>query len=70
MKRQHWILTVYLLLLVLGIPWYWPDNITTLVFGLPLWVFVAILVSVCASIFTAFILLSFSWNTDIDSNEE
>jgi hypothetical protein len=70
MKRQYWIASVYLVFLVTGIPWYWPDNTTSLVLGLPVWFFVAILVSICASLFTAFILLRYSWDTEIKPDEE
>lgn len=70
MKRQYWIFAVYFLLLVSGIPWYWSDSNTSLVFGLPLWFVVAILVSICASVFTAYILLRYSWNTEVNPDEE
>lgn len=69
MKRQYWIITVYIVFLVSGIPWYWPDNTTYLVLGLPVWFFVAILVSTFASLFTAFILLRYSWDTEIKPDE-
>lgn len=70
MKRQYWILAVYFLLLVSGIPWYWPGDTTSLVFGLPAWFVVAIIVSVCTSFFTAYILLRYSWDTDGKSEED
>jgi len=70
MKRQYWIIAVYLLFLVSGIPWYWPDDTTSLIFGLPAWFVVAILVSICASFFTAFILLRYPWNSDVKPDEE
>ena len=69
MKRQYWILAVYFLLVVIGIPWYWPDDVSRLVLGLPVWFFVAILVSVCASVFTAFLLLRYPWKIEEETEE-
>jgi len=51
-----WPMLVYLALLAIGIPWYWPDDEFTVVFGMPAWVVVAIVVSIGASIFTAVLL--------------
>ena len=70
MKRQYWILAVYFLFLVVGIPWYWSDSNVALVFGMPLWFIVAIVVSVFVSIFTAYILLRYPWDTEVKSDEE
>jgi len=47
----------YLLLLAIGVPWYWPPGITGMWFGFPVWVAVALLVSLLASILTAWLLL-------------
>jgi len=69
MKRQYWILAVYFLLVVTGIPWYWPDYVSLLVLGLPVWFFVTILISFCASVFTAFILLRYSWKLEEKPDE-
>lgn len=69
MQRQYWILAVYFLLVVTGIPWYWPDDVSRLVLGLPAWFFVTILVSFCASVFTAFILLRYPWKTEEEPDE-
>ena len=44
---------VYAVLLTIGIPWYWPADDTTMIFGMPAWVVSAIVVSVIASIYTA-----------------
>ena len=46
---------VYLVLLALGIPWYWPALDRSMLFGVPAWVVVAVAVSVVASIFTAWV---------------
>jgi len=47
---------VYLVLLAIGIPWYWPADNLVIVFGMPGWVIVAIGVSFVASVFTAWLL--------------
>ena len=69
MKRPYWICAVYFVLVVIGIPWYWPDESTPLILGLPLWVVIAIAVSICASMFTAFLLLRYPWDTDVTPDE-
>jgi len=55
------ILAVYLCLLFIGIPWYWPEENTLVLFGLPAWVLIAVSVSFVASVFTAFILIRYPW---------
>jgi hypothetical protein len=55
-RTVWWPTVVYLGLLVVGIPWYWPTGNRTIVFGMPGWVIVAILVSFVASVFTAWLL--------------
>ncbi len=52
-----WPVAVYMGLLAIGIPWYWPHDNYSIVFGMPGWVVVAIVVSFCASLFTAWLLL-------------
>ena len=69
MKRNSVICLVYLILIALAVPWYWPDNTTLVVLGLPAWVFVAILISCLASIFTAIVLLIYPWENDTGSDE-
>ena len=69
-KRQYWIITVYFILVIIGIPWYWQDNTSILICGLPAWFVIAIGVSVCASIFTAYLLLRYPWNQDINLDDE
>ena len=69
LDRRVWIGVVYFFLLVLGIPWYWPNDTNVIVLGLPIWVLVAILVSLVTSIFTAFLLLRYSWKTESDLDE-
>jgi len=46
-------IAVYCLLLAIGIPWYWPEDDTRIVLGLPAWVLVAMLVGLIASVYTA-----------------
>jgi len=55
-KPYRRIIAAYLILLAAGIPWYWPEGNTARLFGLPAWVTIAIIVSVLASVLTAFIL--------------
>jgi len=68
-KNRVWIFIVYLIFLVTAIPWYWPKDSILMIFGLPAWVFVAILVSIFTSIFTAFLLLRYPWKMEVDADE-
>lgn len=52
-----WAGLAYLLLLVVGIPWYWPADDRTIWVGMPAWVVVAVVVSFITSVFTAFLWL-------------
>lgn len=63
------IITVYIILLIIAIPWYWPEDSEWIILGLPAWVTVAILVSLITSIYTAFLLLRYPWNMDIETDE-
>ena len=49
---------VYLFLVTVGIPWWWPEDDSTILFGMPAWVISAIAVSFIASVYTLFVLLS------------
>ena len=69
MKRRYWIFIIYLVLLVTAIPWYWPKESELVIFGFPAWVFVAILVSLITSLFTAFILLRYPWSDSVHTDE-
>jgi hypothetical protein len=51
------IIAAYVLLLVLGIPWYWPSGHNVFLLGLPLWVLVSLLVGFAASVLTAWLFL-------------
>ena len=56
-KRRPWLPAIgYCGILALAIPWYWPEDDHTLVFGFPGWVLVAIGMSLCASVLTALLL--------------
>lgn len=70
MNRHIIIVAVYFVLLAIGIPWYWDKNSTLLIAGLPAWFVIAIVVSVCASIFTAYLMLRYPWNTDTESDAD
>lgn len=52
------LLLIYLILLCLGIPWYWPADSTLVWMGFPGWVISSIVVSILASIVTAIALHS------------
>ena len=53
----YWISIIYIALLAVGIPWYWPANDTTVWFGVPAWVVIAIIVGALTSFFTLWLLL-------------
>ena len=56
-KTRSWIIWVYLVLLVVGIPWYWPADNITIFLGIPLWVLTSLFVVFIGSIFTAYLFL-------------
>ncbi|MDP6183486.1 MAG: hypothetical protein QF609_06685, partial [Gammaproteobacteria bacterium] len=51
-----WPAIVYVGLLAIGIPWYWPSDNHAVILGMPGWVIIAIVVSLGTSIFTAWLL--------------
>ena len=61
-KPRRWIVIVYLGLLVLVIPWYWPAGDTRHLYGLPLWVIATLAALLVTSAFTAWVYLS--WPED------
>ena len=66
MKNKHprlWLVLVYLVLLTMMIPWYWPAGDTRHAFGFPLWALASLGVVLATSILTAYIYLS-SINND------
>lgn len=62
-QPRFWIVAIYLILLTLAIPWYWPANDIRHIYGLPLWVISTLIVLFTTSIFTAWVFLS---NTEND----
>ena len=62
--RPVFVLLIYFLLLVFAIPWYWPESSMMIIFGIPAWVLVSILLSLLVSIFTAYLLLTANWSID------
>ncbi len=65
-KPRSWIIIVYLALLALVIPWYWPAGDMRHAYGLPLWVIATLAALLLTSAFTTWVFLS--WPED-DGNE-
>jgi hypothetical protein len=57
-KPRWWIIIVYLALLALVIPWYWPAGDTRSAYGLPLWVIATLAALLLTSAFTSWVFLS------------
>jgi hypothetical protein len=57
-KPRRWVMLVYLVLLALVIPWYWPAGDTRHAFGFPLWALASLAAVLTTSVFTAWIYLS------------
>lgn len=55
---RRWIIVVYLGLLALVIPWYWPAGDLRHAYGLPLWVIATLAALLLTSGFTAWVFLS------------
>jgi len=69
-KILSWPLWItYLILLAVGIPWYWPEGDTTLWLGLPAWVVTAIVASAAISALTVMALKN-PWPGEDDSQGE
>lgn len=68
-RRGFLVPLLYLLLLVLAVPWYWPADETRLIFGFPIWVLTAILIGFIAACLTAWLLLRQSW-PDVDDQHD
>ena len=66
LRWKIWLL--YGLILAIGIPWYWPEGDTTLLFGMPVWVVVSIGASVLLALLTAW-LFSHPWPDEKDEAE-
>ncbi len=57
-QPRWWIGIVYLALLALVIPWYWPAEDARHAHGLPLWVIATLAALFITSMFTAWVYLS------------
>lgn len=69
-RRPGWLLpAAYLILLAVGVPWYWPEGDTTLWFGLPAWIVTALAASLAVSVLTA-IVLRRPWPDEVESSDE
>jgi hypothetical protein len=62
---RMWPMIVYIALMAIGIPWYWPSSDYSIIFGMPQWVVMAIGVSFVASAFTAWLLRQ-PWPGELD----
>lgn len=51
------IVAAYVVLVVLGIPWYWPTGQSRFYLGFPLWVLVSLAVGLAAAVLTAWLFL-------------
>jgi hypothetical protein len=51
---------LYILIILISIPWYWSDNVNIVLYGFPFWVIIAILGSFSASCLTTYLLLKTS----------
>ena len=61
-KYVKWLIgLIYIVLLAVGVPWYWSSDDKTIWFGFPAWAMVAIIVSFILSCLTAW-LLQRSWS--------
>jgi len=60
MTRNNLYVFFYIILIAIGIPWYWPQDSRSLILGVPAWVTVAVLCSFLASCLTAYILFNSS----------
>jgi len=58
--RRYLPLFIYVVLLAIGITWYWPDHDLSLILGMLAWVSGAIATSLVASCYTVYLLYR-SW---------
>lgn len=67
--NRTWTWIVLLILLVLSIPWYWPeDRIRPFIVGMPLWAFVSLVTSLLFAAVTAWVILR-GWKDDKQPEE-
>ncbi|MEK9950222.1 MAG: hypothetical protein VW579_13745 [Verrucomicrobiales bacterium] len=55
----------YLILTLIGVPWYWPEDSSLLFAGMPAWVWTSLSASFLASSWTAWIILC-RWPESVD----
>lgn len=58
MTKNNLYVLLYVILIAIGIPWYWPQDSRSIILGVPAWVAVAVLCSLLASLLTAYILIN------------
>jgi len=58
MTKNNLYVLLYIILIAIGIPWYWPQDSRSIILGVPAWVAVAVLCSLLASFLTAYILIN------------
>ena len=67
--QKRWFLPLVLIILVISVPWYWPEGtVGKKVMGLPFWFWITIGCSVAISCVTAMMALLF-WDDDEFHNE-
>ncbi len=54
-RPRRWIAVVYLMLLTLAVPWYWPPGDLRHRYGFPLWVLTVLGVLAVTACFTAWV---------------
>lgn len=67
--HRWWIWAIYLILLLIGVPWYWDSDNTTIFFGLPGWMMIAIITSIAVSCFTSFLWFNL-WQPDEEEENQ
>jgi len=55
--KQVWIAVIYLLLLAIIIPWYWPEEDVRQFYGFPIWALLSLSGLFLTSSFTAWVCL-------------
>ena len=57
-RSRRWMIGIYLVLLLLVVPWYWPAGDATLAFGFPVWALVTLAAVLATSAYTAWVYLT------------
>ena len=67
--KKPWIWIVMIVILVLGVPWYFPESaVYPIIFGFPLWAFVSVIMTVVLSWYLSY-LCKHEWNIVEDEEE-